>query len=68
MTNRGEDVVDQIRKLFGIDLIHQTGKYTVRRFEILILLKYIKFTYTLTKTNQQGFFGIENFYLPYFYV
>jgi hypothetical protein len=31
----GVDVFDQIRKLFGCDLVHATKKYTVRVFEIL---------------------------------
>jgi hypothetical protein len=31
----GADVWDQIRKDFGMDLLHRTGKWTVRIFEIL---------------------------------
>jgi hypothetical protein len=31
----GVDVFDQIRKLFGADLVHPTKKYTVRVFEVL---------------------------------
>ena len=31
----GADVWDQIRKDFGIDLAHRTGKWTVRIFEIV---------------------------------